>query len=679
MAAEQGGVDVEALTKDNNVKVPLLFGRFHVEPPMLLKYLLGAYIVYFAIFRIVDLMYWATCDCRFPAGLGHFYPSEQERIDAINFTGRGLKITFAEQFCHFLLVLALVLTFALVKFNNAFKGESKRQFEGDGCLRWMWEYGDAGYPKKTLQDFLVGFFTWALSPLKDVTCARCCCGFSPRWGELLRGAILLTLVASLFTLVHMPFKIMRFDLNIEYGFVNTLTISADAYRNQLWKSFWKDLFEGWIPMFVLLLILSCRWGWLLLWSGLTVVVLIAQFHMDIVAPMIFHDPQVFPSADFGVGRGFPFVPWYHSWDWVSMNRIYFPVKPEEVQPWLYSQGSYITRDRSKGKIALEPESAWSGGHQHWVLRQQGNPDTSRTFAQSQAVFGQPTLQELDEKAWTIDNQHQPKAAIGLRQGAKLRNELYTFARQRGIDIGQIYMVDGSHSDARANAFVAGAGSKRIIGLYDTLFLGDNTSFNDALEAAPPPSSADGGLSIFYLSEKLQRVDISEQAENPVHIVAPITAMSDIEIMAVLAHELGHAAMHDVEMNMVVQSCITFVTFAALGWMVHSPVVAAAFGFAMPMSFVGLFAFEYVAGPTLTGVIKFFNDAETRRKEYIADEYAASVSESYAKGLQTALAKLTINSNQDPDEPWYYEMLHADHPTFANRYEHLQNVRARLYH
>jgi STE24 endopeptidase len=194
----------------------------------------------------------------------------------------------------------------------------------------------------------------------------------------------------------------------------------------------------------------------------------------------------------------------------------------------------------------------------------------------------------------------------------------------------------------------------------------------------PPSSAEGGLSIFALSETVQAVDMSEEGEHEVWHSTPTQAMSDDEIMAILAHELGHAAMHDVEQNMIVQAVTSFMTFGTLGWMVQSPLLAMSMGLLAPIGHIAVFAYEHAVGPSLDMCIKFVTDGITRRKEYIADAYAAKVSKTYATGLQTALAKLVVNSNQDPDEPWFYEALHADHPTLANRWANIAKVKKELY-
>ena len=61
----------------------------------------------------------------------------------------------------------------------------------------------------------------------------------------------------------------------------------------------------------------------------------------------------------------------------------------------------------------------------------------------------------------------PRVSRKLRRSL-FRDELFAFAKSQGVGIGDIYMIDGSHADARANAFVAGAGKERVIGLYSVV-------------------------------------------------------------------------------------------------------------------------------------------------------------------------------------------------------------------
>merc|ERR1712070_325654 len=122
----------------------------------------------------------------------------------------------------------------------------------------------------------------------------------------------------------------------------------------------------------------------------------------------------------------------------------------------------------------------------------------------------------------------------------------------------------------------------------------------------------------------------------------------------------------------------FVTFATLGWMAQSPLAAAALGLAAPVLHVGACVYDHVVGPFLDGSMKLFTDGLTRHNEYEADSYAALISEKYGTGLQTALAKLSVNSNQDPDPPFFFEALHSDHPPFARRWAHIEDVKKMNY-
>merc|ERR1719473_2442333 len=130
--------------------------------------------------------------------------------------------------------------------------------------------------------------------------------------------------------------------------------------------------------------------------------------------------------------------------------------------------------------------------------------------------------------------------------------------------------------------------------------------------------------------------------------------------------------------MTAQVATSFVTFATLGWMSHSPLAAVALGLTAPVLHVGACAYDHIVGPPLEGFMKLFTDGLTRHNEYEADAYAALISERYGNGLQTALAKLSVNSNQDPDPPFYFEAMHADHPPFAKRWAHIEMIKKQTY-
>jgi len=422
--------------------------------------------------------------------------------------------------------------------------------------------------------------------------------------------------------------------------------------------------------------------------------------MGSMAPMIFNG--VFPDADFAVARGFPVVPSTNaSHPWVSLNRIYYEDK---------DTGSYRTQDNSKGPVELAAVKAKHSQVEEWAFKDMDAGNDSEPLAETVAKVkphqnSGEMLESLSDQSWKSGDQPDVNAHIGVRHGKKLRKSLFGFAKDHNISVGDVYMVDGSSEDARANAFVAGAGANRAIGLYDTLFLGDHSPANSpdnkgadkvsyvgqALrsfllisnsegETDPGPSSMEeeSRISIQRMSEALRAADASEGKPQPLWRSAPARAMSDVEILAILGHELGHSALQHVEHGMVVQGVSSFATFALLGWMVHSPLLAASFSLAAPVGHVAVFAYNHIAGATFDGMMRIVTDGISRSNEYAADAYSAQVSKKYATGLQTALAKLTVSSSQDPSEPWFYEALHSDHPSFARRWGAIAKIQDHLY-
>lgn len=419
--------------------------------------------------------------------------------------------------------------------------------------------------------------------------------------------------------------------------------------------------------FFFLFILQFRLGWLLMWVTTVVMLVLVQFNMKSFAPMIMQGGPTFPTQEFGVGRGFPLVNiWQQGGPMTSLNRIYFQ-NSQSPTVQLY------TNDKSAGQLVLNVNDV----SKSWVIagREQGNLNVTRVYAQAPLAVPNGTahrmLQSLDTQTWLLGNQ---SARVGVRSGKMLRDKLFTLAKERNLIISQIYMVDGSHKDSRANAFVAGINGS-IIGLYDTLFLGNHES--DAEDDAPhlPVLKMLGGdVAIQSFAEMLQDVDVSAEDRLDLRISSPTEAMTDDEIVGILAHELAHPALHHLEQGIVIQATTSFVTFAALGWAAHSSLLAASFSLVAPAAHVGACLYDHLIGPPLEKAIKLFTDWHTRYNEYQADAYVAKMSDKYGSALQTALAKMTVNSNEDPDEPFWYEALHLDHPTMTHRWLSIDKVK-----
>jgi len=685
--AEYGSVELDPKKGaiESTQKLPLLLGRWEVHPDKLYKIAFTAYVAWFVVHRVADIAYILTVDARFPAGLEHLYKNEAQRLDSVAYTRQTLMCGLLHRCVVFAVVVSLVYFQLFARFDTGL-----RSFYAGVANWWANCYlvqgctcccAPLGRGLGACWALIAGTRpgTWC-GKFKDHACnGRLVTEIQDRFGfkysikELLHGAFYLSLIAGLFFAMSLPFMYWSQWIDLKFGFANSLSVSLKNFQVQACLGLISMIISGIPQKFALLCVLQYRPGWVFMWAGLIIGMCYAQFNVGMMAGALGMDNK-FPTASFAVGRGFPLqqtnIP--HA-PWISLNRLFFP-NPYQyfAQTDTKPVDKYYTMDKSKGPLALmhQPDG-------HWVIS--GNPLVDSTVYTKSASASE-MLDGLREQSWTVGGQ---ETKVGVRSGKELRDKLFKFASDRRIGIGDIYMVDGSHRDARANAFVAGAGNHSIIALYDTLFLGQRGA--DATEDSSEKQDdlddlAEGKALIQHASEVVQDVDIEEEtrSQKKPRNSAVTVAMSDDEIVAILAHELAHSALKHMEQGLVTQVFTSFVTFAAMGWMASSPLAAAALSLQMPVLHIGACAYDHVVGPPLEGFMKFFTDGQTRHNEYEADGYAAMISERYADAMQSSLAKLSVNSNQDPDVPLWYDAMHSDHPTFSMRWAHIQTVREATY-
>lgn len=643
--------------------LPLVFGYLDITPADLLKIFFWIYVAFFVFYRIVDIHYLATVDGRFPDGLGSLYPSEWERQQTVSYTRQVLGCG----------LLAKVIVFCVISALVLYKGFSKADDALQSCIASVKSWCSCG-----CLDSVCSTIHRALCSL--LTCCGACEGgcctpvvsFFSRvcdtlgcnkkgWRELLHGATYISCFAALFFLLTVPFMVWMHQLDIEFGFTNTLSVTPSGLRNQLFAQFLQLLIFGIPGKFIFLFILQMRFGWVLMWSGMCLMIFIVQDNVTDLAPMMMGMNNKFPATDFTVARGFPLVQTnVEAMPWLSLNRLYFPE----------SKTRFVTKDKSVGPLVLTTPTA----NGPWVIA----PNLAGFVGQPMAHTVQPASADISSEGlgsqeWSLSD----GARMGVRHGKSLIDKVQGFAKKRHITVQGIYLVDGSHKDVRANAFVAGNVNGSVIGLYDTLFLGEKGGSSE-----PPPQAensktgwgADFAKSFHIMGEAGEAVVATEHdGRRPAHS-APTASMTDDEILGILAHELGHAHYGHMARNMYLQVATSFVTFATMGWMAHSPVVAAAFSVAPIVLHVMATAFERVVSPPLDSVVRIFSDGLTRKGEYEADTWVARADPNLGTALQTSLAKLSINANQDPDVPLLYEWLHFDHPCFRNRYEAIEKAK-----
>lgn len=197
------------------------------------------------------------------------------------------------------------------------------------------------------------------------------------------------------------------------------------------------------------------------------------------------------------------------------------------------------------------------------------------------------------------------------EAGELRTAIEDFAQKAGFDLANIYVMDGSKRTTKANAYFSGLGSKKRIVLYDTL----------------------------------------------------IKELSTQEIVAVLAHEIGHYKHKHTRTMIVVSMLSNLLMFALLGFFVASPALSVAMGGVVPSFHLGIMAFGILYSPISTALGLCMNGL-SRRNEYQADAFAAS----YGLGdaLISALKKLstTALSNLQPHPAFVF--VHYSHPTLLQR-------------
>ncbi|MEP0264593.1 M48 family metallopeptidase [Dokdonia sp.] len=198
----------------------------------------------------------------------------------------------------------------------------------------------------------------------------------------------------------------------------------------------------------------------------------------------------------------------------------------------------------------------------------------------------------------------------------LRSKIETYATKVGFTIHNIFTIDGSKRSSKANAYFSGFGREKRITLYDTL----------------------------------------------------IHDLDDTEIVAVLAHEVGHYKRKHIITNMMLSFVITGFTLWLFSLFIGESIIAEAIGVTTPSFHVGLVVFGILFTP-ISAVTGFFMSALSRKHEYEADNYAA---QTYAsEPLITSLKKLSKNSLSNLTPHPLYVKLNYSHPTLLQRVENLK--------
>lgn len=229
----------------------------------------------------------------------------------------------------------------------------------------------------------------------------------------------------------------------------------------------------------------------------------------------------------------------------------------------------------------------------------------------------------------------------------LRTSIEALSAKLKFPLKQLYVVEGSKRSAHSNAYFYGLwGSKRIV-LFDTLLINKGKP----------------------IEEKENEVE-NDTEEDKILPAKDNKGCEDSEVLAVLAHELGHWQLGHVTKNIIISQVHLFLMFFAFGYLFHFDPVYRAVGFKdgeKPILVGLILIFTYIFG-AYNSLITFAMTVLSRKFEYQADEFAQKLG--YSEELSKALIKLNIDNLGFPVYDWMYSSWSHSHPTLLQRMDRL---------
>jgi STE24 endopeptidase len=197
------------------------------------------------------------------------------------------------------------------------------------------------------------------------------------------------------------------------------------------------------------------------------------------------------------------------------------------------------------------------------------------------------------------------------QDGELKTAIEDYSRKVRFPLDNIFVIDGSKRSAKSNAFFSGIGKKKKIVLYDTL----------------------------------------------------IENHSNDELVAVLAHEVGHFKKKHIVSGYVLSIMQTGLTLFLMSLIIFSPTMSQALGGEQFAIHLNLLAFGILYSP-ISEFISIFMNVLSRRNEFEADAYASDTFN--GTYLQSALKKLSVDNLSNLFPHPAYVFLHYSHPPLLQR-------------
>ena len=198
----------------------------------------------------------------------------------------------------------------------------------------------------------------------------------------------------------------------------------------------------------------------------------------------------------------------------------------------------------------------------------------------------------------------------------LKQGIEKYCASQGYNLGRLFVMDGSKRSSKANAFFSGLGSSKTIVLFDTL----------------------------------------------------IEKLTTTEIIAVLAHEIGHYKKKHTLSMFIFSNIQTFATFALLGFLLGYPELSTALGAGESSFHLSALTFFILFTP-LSIFLGLINNTWSRHNEYESDTFAKQTYK--VEPMRSALSKISTDSLANLSPHPAYVAFNYTHPTLLQRLKNLE--------
>ena len=206
--------------------------------------------------------------------------------------------------------------------------------------------------------------------------------------------------------------------------------------------------------------------------------------------------------------------------------------------------------------------------------------------------------------------------LEVLEDGDLKEKLNSYANKVGFALSNIFVIDGSKRSTKANAYFSGFGKNKKVVLYDTLI---KNHTND-------------------------------------------------ELVAVLAHEIGHYKLRHIISNMIFSILSTGLMLYIMSNFLYNSEISYALGGNISFRHFEIFAFLILYTP-VDRFISILMNIKSRNNEYEADNFAVKT---YKKlPMISALKKLSRDNLSNLTPHPVYEFLNYSHPSLSKRLDAIE--------